>query len=265
MKEIKFRNLYAEEIDIRVGRIINTENYKGATLLLYKDARVDMDLLDEVVGANNWQRHHARDNSNCIVSIYDNEKKEWVSKEDTGTESNTEAEKGKCSGSFKRACVNWGIGRSLYTAPKITVQCALNKEGKQPVRGIGWYVKEIDYNDKNVISRLVIMETKYDKDTQVVFDWSLDKGQSYIKPKNSPTSHDNSNADTLSTNDKKSVTTQDRRSKREIIQEMINGTTLTLEAVDTWVAERFKKIDINACTDEEFEKLKVGVLSVIGG
>lgn len=265
MKEIKFRNLYAEEIDIRVGQAIKTDKFEGVTLLLYKNARVDMDLLDEVCKPLGWKREHTRDNANCIVSIWNEDTKEWVSKEDTGTESNTEAEKGKCSDSFKRACVNWGIGRSLYTSPKIMVACKLDNSGKKPASGIGWYVKDIDYNDKNVISRLVIMETKYDKDTQVVFDWSLEKGQSYTNPKNSPTSHDNSNADTLSTNDKKSVTTQDRRSKREIIQEMINGTTLTLETVDTWVAKRFKKMDINACMDEEFSQLVQGVKKFIGG
>ena len=89
--------------------------------MLYKDSRVDMNLLDEVVGAQNWQRMHLRDNANCIVSIWDEEKKQWIDKEDTGTESNTEKEKGLASDSFKRACVNWGIGRELYTAPQITL------------------------------------------------------------------------------------------------------------------------------------------------
>lgn len=267
MKEIKFRNLYAEEIDIRVGQAIKTDKFEGVTLLLYKNARVDMDLLDEVCKPLGWKREHTRDNANCIVSIWNEDTKEWVSKEDTGTESNSEAAKGLASDSFKRCCVNWGIGRSLYTSPKITVACPLKeKKGSYvPASGIGWYVKEIDYNDKNVISRLVIMETKYDKDTQIVFDWSLDKGQSYIKPKNSPTSHDNSNADHLSENDKKSVKTQDKRSKMQIIKELIDGTNLTMETVDGWVAKRFKKMDINACTEEEFSQLVQGVKKFIGG
>ncbi len=84
-----------------------------------------MDILDETVGVYNWKREHTRDNANCIVSIYDQEKKEWISKEDTGTESNTEKEKGLASDSFKRACVNLGIGRELYTAPSTfkTITC----------------------------------------------------------------------------------------------------------------------------------------------
>lgn len=116
MKE--FRKLRADEIECRIGQI----NERGLSLLLYKDARCDMNVLDETVGPLNWKREHTRDNRNCIVSIYDEAKKEWVSKEDTGTESNTEAEKGLASDSFKRACVNWGIGRELYTAPFIWVK-----------------------------------------------------------------------------------------------------------------------------------------------
>ena len=123
-----FRKLKADEIECRVAQL--TE--KGLFLLLYKDARCDMNILDETVGALNWKREHTRDNKNCIVSIWDKDKAQWVSKEDTGTESNTEAEKGLASDSFKRACFNWGIGRELYTAPKIWIpaeKCNL-KNGK---------------------------------------------------------------------------------------------------------------------------------------
>ena len=113
----KFRELRADEIDCRVSTVTN----KGVSLLLYKDARCDMNILDETVGPENWQRRHSRDNANCIVSIWDDQKEMWVEKEDTGTESNTEKEKGLASDSFKRACFNWGIGRELYTAPFIWV------------------------------------------------------------------------------------------------------------------------------------------------
>ncbi len=96
-------------------------------MLLYKDARCDQNVLDEAVGPYNWQRSHNRDNANCIVSIWDEKKGQWISKEDTGTESRTEAEKGLASDSFKRACFNWGIGRELYTAPAIWVPYDPNK------------------------------------------------------------------------------------------------------------------------------------------
>ena len=114
---MNFRTLRADEIDCRISQIASN----WATLLLYKDARCDMNILDETVGSMNWKREHTRDNANCVVSIYDKEKNEWVSKEDTGTESFTEKEKGLASDSFKRACVNWGIGRELYTSPTIFI------------------------------------------------------------------------------------------------------------------------------------------------
>ena len=112
-----FRLLEANEIEVRIAQV--TE--KGASLLLYKDARCDMNILDETVGAFNWKREHTRDNANCIVSIWDKDKNQWISKEDTGTESFTEKEKGLASDSFKRACFNWGIGRELYSSPFIFI------------------------------------------------------------------------------------------------------------------------------------------------
>ncbi len=122
-----FRDLRADEIECRVAKI---DDY-SVSLLLYKDARCDQNILDETVGAMNWMRHHCRDNANCIVSIWDKEKGQWIDKEDTGTESNTEKEKGLASDSFKRACFNWGVGRELYTAPVIKLRhedCARLKQ-----------------------------------------------------------------------------------------------------------------------------------------
>lgn len=115
---LEFRLLRADEIDCRIA---SCSEY-GVQLLLYKDARCDQNILDETVGAMNWQRKHTRDNANCIVSIWDDGKKQWIEKEDTGKESFTEAEKGLASDSFKRACFNWGIGRELYTAPQMFVK-----------------------------------------------------------------------------------------------------------------------------------------------
>jgi len=115
--------LQAEEIDFRI-QSINKGGY--ATILAYKDARVDINRLNEFCGQLGWERKHNNGNHNCIVSIWDNENKHWVSKEDTGTESNTEAAKGLASDSFKRACFNWGIGIELYDYPVISV--LLNKD-----------------------------------------------------------------------------------------------------------------------------------------
>jgi hypothetical protein len=107
----------------------------------------------------NWQRHHSRDNANCTVSIWDKDKKQWVEKEDTGKESNTEAEKGLASDSFKRACFNWGIGRELYTAPDMWVGAKDLKTLKEVEGYQGkkkweckdtFVVTEIEYSGKNI-------------------------------------------------------------------------------------------------------------------
>ena len=161
--EIKFRTLKASEIECRVNSI----NEKGLSLLLYKDARVDQNILDETVGCMNWQRSHCRDNANCIVSIWDTDKKQWVSKEDTGTESYTEKEKGLASDSFKRACFNWGIGRELYSAPFIWIpapdaKISAGKNGK-PQCYDRFSVEQIIYDDDRNIVALSIINTNQKK------------------------------------------------------------------------------------------------------
>lgn len=156
---MEFRTLTADEIELRVG----ATTQKGFSLLLYKNARCDMQLLDEVVGSMNWKREHSRDNANCIVSIWDADKGAWVSKEDTGTESQTEKEKGLASDSFKRACVNWGIGRELYTAPFIWISGHVDADSRarsgyradQRFVG-GLKVSAIEYTEKRSIKKLVI-------------------------------------------------------------------------------------------------------------
>ena len=114
---MKFRDLTENDIEARVQSVKPT----GLILLLYKNARVDMNILDETVGAENWQREHyeCKGNLFCRVGIKCGD--EWVYKSDCGTESNTEAQKGEASDSFKRACFNWGIGRELYTSPFIWI------------------------------------------------------------------------------------------------------------------------------------------------
>jgi hypothetical protein len=130
---IKFRDLTKEEIECRVQSV----KEKGLVLLLYKNARCDMNILDETVGAECWQREHyeCKGNLFCKVGICVETEKgeaffpEWIWKSDCGVESNTEAEKGESSDSFKRACFNWGIGRELYTAPFIWIpaeKCGIN-------------------------------------------------------------------------------------------------------------------------------------------
>lgn len=175
-----FRTLRADEIDCRIA----TVKQSGITLLLYKDARCDMNILDETVGPLNWQRSHSRENANCTVSIWDDERKQWVSKEDTGTESFTEKEKGLASDSFKRACFNWGIGRELYTAPFIFVKSGDCKvESKRSGSGYTcndrFYVSDIGYDDNRVINRLQI---RHQKSNKVVFDLGKKESEETEEP-----------------------------------------------------------------------------------
>ncbi|PWJ49321.1 hypothetical protein [Faecalicatena contorta] len=158
----KFRSLRADEIDCRIA----TVKSNGLSLLLYKDARCDMNILDETVGPENWERRHTRDNANCIVSIWDSDKDLWVSKEDTGTESFTEKEKGLASDSFKRACFNWGIGRELYTAPHIWIpsdKCSIETSDKKDRYGKPvmtckdrFSVEQIIYDENKIIVALSV-------------------------------------------------------------------------------------------------------------
>jgi hypothetical protein len=157
---MEIRKLKASEIECRVGTI----NDKGCSLLLYKDARCDMRILDETFGAMSWQRSHEIIDGNlyCSVSVL-NEQGEWVSKQDVGVESFTEKEKGQASDSFKRACVNWGIGRELYTSPFIWVNHAdketYQKNGKWQTYQ-SFHVTEIGYNADGEINQLVIADSK---------------------------------------------------------------------------------------------------------
>ena len=158
-----FRTLTAGEIECRVAQAGKTGEKVWCSILIYKDARVDQKLLDEVIGPMNWKNEYSIIDGNlyCTVSIWDNEKKEWISKQNVGTESNTEKEKGQASDAFKRACFNLGIGRELYTAPKIFIDLVrgeFREDGGKIKCTAGFFVKEIGYNDAREINRLVIVD-----------------------------------------------------------------------------------------------------------
>ena len=187
----KFRDLRADEIDVRVQQAKES----GVGLLLYKDARCDMNVLDETVGAARWQREHyeCKGNLFCRVGICVETKKgesifpEWVWKSDCGTESNTEAQKGEASDSFKRACFNWGIGRELYTSPFIWVKpenCNLKerKDGRGNVAYAcydNFSVKSITIENKQITALEIYNDTK----KCVAFSWTK---QGYKAPSKDP-------------------------------------------------------------------------------
>ena len=160
--DLKFRALKANEIDVRVQSVTD----KGCILLLYKDARCDMNILDETVGPCRWKREHQLigDRLYCTVSIFDGT--QWISKQDVGTESNTEKEKGQASDSFKRACFNWGIGRELYTSPFIWVpasECNITEyKGKKQCKD-SFEVAKIIIDENKTITALYIKNSKTKK------------------------------------------------------------------------------------------------------
>lgn len=170
MEEIKFRNLRADEIEVRRGRPVGDR----VELLIYKDARVDANILDETVGQFGWCRKHneLKGNLFCSVGIYSEEHNAFIFKEDAGAPSNFEAQKGEASDAFKRACFAWGIGRSLYTAPRIVV--------KPKNQYTQFYVDNIGYDEKNRICDLRIV----DEDGTVIFDYK-DGKEIKVQPRES--------------------------------------------------------------------------------
>ena len=166
--ESKIRSLHADEIECRVGSI----GEKGISLLLYKNARVDQAILDEVFGVYGWQRSHMMIGNSlyCTVSIWDPEKKSWISKQDVGTTGDFEKEKSAASDSFKRACVNLGIGRELYTAPFIFIpinRVTLTERNRKTAVKDDFAVGAIIVSADKVIKGLSIVNQKKEE----VFRW----------------------------------------------------------------------------------------------
>ena len=191
MKELKLPLLNKDQIEVRVGQV----SPKGCTLLLYKTSRTDAEILDRVVGQGNWQKKfytlqgvgigdQVRSIVVCSVGIYDEDKKEWIWKDDSGTESQVEQDKGICSDAFKRAAGGscWGIGRELYYTgfifAKVPTQQKLDNNGRPKGyelvdKYMSFEVKEIKWNENPLsLKSLVIV----DNNANVVFSYgSTDK------------------------------------------------------------------------------------------
>lgn len=157
-----FRPLTADEVECRAAQVGKAKKGPWVSILIYKDARVDQKLLDEVVGPMNWQNSYELIDGKlfCTVSIWDSEKKVWISKQNVGTESNTEKEKGQASDAFKRACFNFGIGRELYSSPKIFINLEEDEYDAEKNRcKASFSVSEMESKD-GVITKLVIVDSK---------------------------------------------------------------------------------------------------------
>lgn len=159
------------DVELRVSQLNQTQYGTYCTLLVYKDARCDMRYLDECFGSLNWKRSHEVINGNlfCTVSVWDTDKGQWISKQDVGVESNTEAVKGACSDSFKRACVNLGIGRELYDAPVIRFKL----EDKEVAIGSNGKPK--------TYSKFIVTRMAYDKDKHCYTTFEVVDGNGKVR------------------------------------------------------------------------------------
>ena len=165
--ELKFRNLTKDEIEVRVGG--------GKSLLLYKTARVDAAILDETVGPDRWQKKFYQVKNTMICSVGILTENGWVWKDDAGDDDYTmEKIKAEASDSFKRAAFAWGIGRNLYTAPKIKIP--------EQFKDCQFFdVEEIDYDKNGRISKLVI-STNFGKDIVFSYPKTRNYSQNAEKP-----------------------------------------------------------------------------------
>jgi len=157
VKDLVFRPLRADEIEVRHS----DPEYGKVKLLLYKNARVDMNILDETVGPLNWQRDYHKEGELlfCKIGIKHPKTGEWIWKTDTGSPTEYDAEKGWVSDAFKRTAVCFGIGRELYTGPKIVIPVDEEMDNYKGKYCQDFRVNEIDYSN-GVITKLVIVDRR---------------------------------------------------------------------------------------------------------
>ncbi len=247
MGQDMIRLLKADEIECRIATI----NEKGLSLLLYKDARVDQRILDETFGIFGWKRSHQCIDGNlyCTVEIYDKDSGEWISKQDVGTMSYSEKEKGQASDSFKRACFNWGIGRELYSAPFIWIPAGTaaiqSKESGSRNKEKKYYcydrfsVSSIEYNGDREISSLVIVN---------------EKGQAVYAMKNKDTVRkavDGKAAEAIGSQKKGKQKSRLSTAQMTSLMDELDRTGVAVETV----RERYKIQEMDTMSDELYRKV----------
>lgn len=236
------RPLKANEIEVR-PQIVREG---GFTALLYKNARADMNVLDDTFGPSNWQRRHMVINNNlfCSVLIWDDEKKEWIEKQDVGVPSNTEKEKGEASDAFKRACTNVGIGRELYTAPFIWIRAL-----KDEVKGSNGKYK-LDYKVKIHVHKIEYADNKIsflqlaDRNGNVRFTYPQGSAG------NAPQDPQMQNQGQYNTQQG-----QDRQSVLNEIVDFVNSKKIPPQTVSDMVHQKFKKQSTDALNIGELKAL----------
>ncbi len=260
-KDEPIRLLNPEEIECRIGTI----SEKGLSLLLYKDARADMKILDEHFGPMDWQRKHELIGGNlyCTVSVWDDEKNQWISKSDVGTESNTEKEKGQASDSFKRACVSLGIGRELYTAPFIWIPAAkvkLEQRNGKLTTYDKFKVTHIAYNDNREICELTILNQNnvcvYSLIARQMDTAGLNSRKSGGNHVNN-NSDDNSVANNINTSspDAKNTNDADITARKEAVNRELKRTGVALDTV----LKRYGVNSLEEMSDVTYQKAMISL------
>lgn len=242
-KEIRL--LYADEIECRVASA--SEN--GVSLVLYKDARVDQKILDETFTPFGWKRSHQMIEGNlyCTVEVWDQEKGQWIGKQDVGTESYSEKEKGQASDSFKRACVNWGIGRELYSAPFIWIPrelVALQKIKEKWITKDRFQVLSISYNEKREITDLQIQNQQ----GKLVYSNCTGK-KAEVKPARSR------NAKGTSADVKHQLAAKAMQERMDELQRELDRTGVSLQSV----LQRYGLYTIDQMTEEQYRNAMAGL------
>lgn len=163
MKNVEFKKLTPSQIEVRPT---DTKDKGKATLLLYIDSRAAADILNETFGAWNWQIEYKEVAGQIYgkLSVWDTDREIWVYKEDTGSESNIEANKGQSSDILKRCVARWGCDY-LYHTPKIKIDCPDSYYYNDKF-SMKFSVKEIDWDSDKNCTKLVIV----DKWGTVVYD-----------------------------------------------------------------------------------------------
>jgi hypothetical protein len=115
-------------------RITATLNEPRGLAVPYLDSRAIQNRLDEVIGRENWQNSYTvqpmiKDNAFIsTISIFCEERGEWISKSNGAGSSNIEPIKGGLSDAFKRAASMWNIGRYLYEFSGVWVKLTDNRK-----------------------------------------------------------------------------------------------------------------------------------------
>lgn len=243
MDKDTIRLLRADEIECRVGSI----NEKGLALLLFKDACVDQKILDETFTPFGWRRSHQSINGSlyCTVEIWDGEKQQWIAKQDVGTESYSEKEKGQASDSFKRACFNWGIGRELYTAPFIWVPSSkteIQSKNDRHYTKEHFHVQSISYNGEREVSAVSIINST----GRTVFEWQKKQAGGF-----NPDGADSADG----VNGAGSIGTGITAVQMEVLKKELDRTGITMEAV----LERYGIERPEQMTPETYKKALSGL------